>query len=78
MSFAELFQTLQLIILFIMCIFITYHIVRSIKFLGYSSLCQVDRSSSKISMDYAKNLSVLDYQCYHKYQIWRFYLFSEK
>lgn len=72
----ELLHALQLILLVVIVMSLTYHIVHSLKFSGYLLSEVTQYSEVKTGLSYSKELTVEDYVSYHMYQIWRFYLFS--
>lgn len=72
----EVLHALQLILMIVVIMTVTYHIVQSFKFLGYVLSEEIQYSEVKTALSYSKELTVVEYVSYHKYQIWRFYLFS--
>lgn len=73
----ELFQTLQFVLALAVILLISYSIVRAFRFQGFTAVHVISDSGEGQFFDYTKILTVADYENYHKYQIWRFYLFSK-
>lgn len=72
----ELLHALQLILMIVVIMSLTYHIVHSLKFSGYLLSEVIHFSEVKSGLSYSKELTVVECESYHRYQIWRFYLFS--
>jgi hypothetical protein len=73
---AEIMQLLQLILLVISVMLVTYCVVHFIR----SQFTGISHQTKEITLSevfaYFKKLTVRNYECYHKYQIWRIYRYS--
>ncbi len=72
----ELFQTLQFVLVLAVILLISYNIVQAFRFRRFTEVHIISDLGYGQVFDYSKKLTVTDYENYHKYQIWRFYLFS--
>jgi len=72
----ELFNALQLILIITVILTATCYIVHSLKFSRYLLADVIRYSEVKSGLSYSKELTVVECESYHRYQIWRFYLFS--
>lgn len=72
----ELLHTLQLILMLVIIITVACHVVLNLR--SFAGLTPETLQYSEIisGYDYSKALTVVECESYHKYQIWRFYLFS--
>jgi hypothetical protein len=76
MFYTELLQTLQFLIMLIIIMFVTYRIIHSFKYFARISFSLKDKSASHYIKNYVRFLTVVNYESYHKYRIWRYYVFS--
>lgn len=72
----ELLHALQLILMIVVLLSITCHIVHSLKSFSHLAMEAAHCSEIKSGIAYSNELTVVECECYHKYHIWRFYLFS--
>lgn len=78
MVIADMLHFLQFFLIALLCIFATYHFVRAILFYKSNPVYAVGQYVSKFTLSYCEDLYVENYSIFHKYQIWRFYLFSDR
>ncbi len=76
MTQIELLHALQLILVMVVLLAITYRIVYSLKSFTCMMTEALRYSEVKSGIAYSKELTVVECESYHKYHIWRFYLFS--
>lgn len=76
MSSGELLQAIQFLFVMIAAIIFVYHLVKGFKYFSAVVSKVFIYSSNKNALLYMRSLSVLDYECFHKLQIWRYYRFS--
>lgn len=76
MSSGELLQAIQFLLVMITAIIFVYHLVRYFKYFCPIISKITVYTSIKNALQYMRSLSVLDYECFHKLQIWRYYRFS--
>lgn len=77
MSSGELLQTIQFLLMMLAAIIFMYHLVRNFSYFRSVVTKSFLRISCKNTLLYMLTLSVLDYECFHKLQIWRYYRFSQ-
>jgi len=76
LSQAELIQALQFLILLFVTIFFVYNVVHNFKFSSTFITGIKDYFCISTVVLYVRNLYVVNYECFHKYEIWRYYRFS--
>lgn len=76
MSQAELLQVLQFIILMIVTFVFAYNIVHNFKYSRTFINDVKDNYCISTVILYLRQLYVVNYECFHKYEIWRHYRFS--
>lgn len=75
-SQAELIQALQFIIILFVTFFFVYNVVHNFKF-SWTLIVRIsDYFCISTVILYLRNLYVVNYECFHKYEIWRLYRFS--
>jgi len=72
----ELLHALQLILMIVILVSITYHAAHSLKSFACLMTEAAHYSEVKSGIAYSNELTVVEFESYHKYHIWRFYLFS--
>lgn len=76
MSLVELVQMVQFFIILIFALFFVYNIVHALKASGTFKLVIKEHSCLRTALLYTRCLYTVNYECFHKYEIWRFYLFG--
>lgn len=69
-------NTLQFLLILFFIVFITYSIVHISVNRRYCFSVEEVSFDINLIFQYVKQLYVLNYECYHKYQIWRYFLFN--
>lgn len=72
----ELIQALQLILMILIIISVTYHIAHFFKYSIPLTSEVIQYSEVKAGLSYSKELTAVECESYHRYEIWRFYQFS--
>lgn len=75
MPYGHIFQALQLILVMLTAILFVYHFVRFTHFYRPIALDVYNKSSIKNILLSIRSLSVHDYECFQKLDIWRYYRF---
>jgi len=75
-SQAELIQALQFLIILFVTFFFVYNVVHNFKFSRNVIAGIKDSYCISTVILYIRNLYVVNYECFHKYEIWRYYRFS--
>jgi hypothetical protein len=73
---SELIQLLQFLVIMVSIILFTYYVVQSIKKSFHFTFLEVKSITLREIFEHIKSLTVSNYECFHKYQIWRIYRFS--
>jgi hypothetical protein len=76
MMSSELIQLLQFLIIMVSIILISYCVVQSIKESFHFTFNETKSVTLSEVFEHIKSLTVSNYECFHKYQIWRIYRFS--
>lgn len=72
----ELFHALQILLIIIAVMSFTCYIAHSIRFLANRTAEALPRLECKLELAYSRGFTVVESESFHKYQIWRFYIFS--
>lgn len=72
----ELLHALQFILMIVLIMSVTCHIVHTFKVPCFLSSDTAEYIEIKTGLSYSKELTVVECESFHRYQIWRFYLFS--
>ncbi len=72
----ELIQVLQMLVFFFVAFLLTYNFVHNFRFIkSFLAHVKVCFCISSIIL-YFRSLTIVNYNCFHKYEIWRKYRFS--
>lgn len=76
MSSGELLQTIQLFALMFVALVFVYQLIRSFSYLNPVAANVSSHAVGRITLSYTSCLTVINYDCFHKLQIWRYFRFS--
>lgn len=77
MTHLELLQNIQFLIFLFVTFFLVYNIVHTFKFSFNSFYNITDTICISTVILYMRNLYVVNYTVFHKYEIWRYYRHSK-
>lgn len=72
----ELFNALQLILMVALVLCTARFLFQALRYKGFVPSQVILHSAVRMALAYDRELSVTECEVYHKFEIWRYYLFS--